>query len=437
MSRAEENREASPLLAILRARIEREGPLPIDAYMRICLAHPEHGYWRSAESIGTGGDFITSPEISQVFGELIGVWCAVVWQGMGSPAPMRLVELGPGRGTLMRDALRAARSVPPFLAAATVHLIEASAPLRAMQEKTLTPMARRTRPAPPLPPGERAVRHDLRAPQSHRESSSEETARKSFGEQGEGGLATEGNEGPLTPTLSPRGEGDAAVRGGVPIEWHEAIGEVPEGPAIVIANEFLDALPIRQLVFADGAWHERVVDVDASGALQFAVGPRATGGTEELATSPRPGAIVELRAGEDELLAQLAGRGSPLIGLFIDYGPAQPATGDTLQAVRRHAWVDPLSRPGRTDLTAHVQFARLAGKARAAGLVADGPVTQAQFLGRLGVAERAARLMAANPKQAGEIEAGVQRLISPTGMGELFKVMAVRSQSLLPAIPFA
>jgi len=223
----------------------------------------------------------------------------------------------------------------------------------------------------------------------------------------------------------------------VPIEWHEAIGEVPEGPAIVIANEFLDALPIRQLVFADGAWHERVVDVDASGALQFAVGPRATGGTEELATSPRPGAIVELRAGEDELLAELAGRGSPLIGLFIDYGPAQPATGDTLQAVRRHAWVDPLSRPGRTDLTAHVQFARLAGKARAAGLVADGPVTQAQFLGRLGVAERAARLMAANPKQAGEIEAGVQRLISPTGMGELFKVMAVRSQSLLPAIPFA
>src|SRR5438128_1930068 len=164
--------EGLALLAILRARIEREGPLPVDAYMRTCLAHPEHGYWRSAESIGTGGDFITAPEISQVFGELIGVWCAVVWQGMGGPAPLRLVELGPGRGTLMRDALRAARSVPPFLAAATVHLIEASAPLRAMQEKTLTPMARRTRPAPPLPPGERAVRHDLRAPQSHRESSS-------------------------------------------------------------------------------------------------------------------------------------------------------------------------------------------------------------------------------------------------------------------------
>src|SRR5207244_2238763 len=131
------NREASPLLAILRARIEREGPLPVDAYMRVCLAHPEHGYWRSAESIGTGGDFITAPEISQVFGELIGLWCVVVWQSMGSPAPLCLVELGPGRGTLMRDALRAAQSVPSFLAAITVHLIETSAPLRAMQQQTL------------------------------------------------------------------------------------------------------------------------------------------------------------------------------------------------------------------------------------------------------------------------------------------------------------
>jgi len=310
---------------------------------------------------------------------------------MGSPAPLRLVELGPGRGTLMRDALRAARSVPPFLAAATVHLIETSAPLRAIQQRTL----------------------------------------------GSNPVVSLSNHGDAPAAVLRQAQDEGGMRWPVPIEWHEAIGEVPEGAAIVIANEFLDALPIRQLVFVDGAWHERVVDVDASGALQFAVGPSATGGTEELATSPRPGAIVELRAGEDELLAELAGRGSPLIGLFIDYGPAQPATGDTLQAVRRHAWVDPMSRPGRTDLTAHVQFARLAGKARAAGLVADGPLTQAQFLGRLGVAERAARLMAANPKQAGEIEAGVQRLISPTGMGELFKVMAVRSQSLLPAIPFA
>jgi SAM-dependent MidA family methyltransferase len=390
MSSAEENREASPLLAVLRARIEREGPLPIDAYMRTCLAHPEHGYWRNAESIGTGGDFITAPEISQVFGELIGLWCAVVWQSMGNPAPLRLVELGPGRGTLMGDALRAARSVPSFLTATTVHLIETSAPLRAIQQQTL----------------------------------------------GSNPVVSLSNHGDASAAVLRQAQDKGGMRWPVPIDWHEAIDQVPDGPAIVIANEFLDALPIRQLVFVDGAWRERVVDVDAQGTLQFAVGPRATRGTEELATSPPPGAIVELRAGEDELLAQLAGRGSPLVALFIDYGPAQPATGDTLQAVRRHAWVDPLSRPGRTDLTAHVQFASLAGKVRAAGLVADGPMTQAEFLGRLGVAERAARLMAANPRQAGDIEAAVQRLISPTGMGELFKAMAVRSQSLPPTVPF-
>ena len=137
MSGADDNGEPSPLLAILRARIEQEGPMPVDAYMRACLADPEHGYWQLPETIGGSGDFITAPEISQVFGELIGVWCAVAWQSMGAPAPLRLVELGPGRGTLMRDVLRAARAVPPFLAAVSVHLIEIGAPLREAQRRTL------------------------------------------------------------------------------------------------------------------------------------------------------------------------------------------------------------------------------------------------------------------------------------------------------------
>ena len=156
MSGADDGSEASPLLAVLRARIEREGPLPVDAYMRACIADPEHGYWQRSQTIGTGGDFITAPEISQVFGELLGLWCAVAWQGMGCPSSVRLVELGPGRGTLMRDVLRAARAMPPFLAAATVHLIEISAPLRQMQRQTLSTPSSCTSPAPPLPSGERA-----------------------------------------------------------------------------------------------------------------------------------------------------------------------------------------------------------------------------------------------------------------------------------------
>jgi SAM-dependent MidA family methyltransferase len=400
MSNARADDGEAALLARLRERIRRDGPMPVDRYMRVCQADPEHGYWQRAGSIGAGGDFITAPEISQVFGELIGLWCAVVWQGMGRPAPLRLIELGPGRGTLMRDALRAAGKVPGFLDATTVHLIEASAPLRGLQRQAFPP---------PL-----------------------------WGRDREGGIAEHRRLGfppPLTPPhvvsktrLRHDGEGKRP-----PIAWHEALDQVPDGPAIVIANEFLDALPIRQLLFLDGVWRERVVEIDAQGDLGFAAGPRVE---FEFEGRPEQGAILELRAGEDELLAQLARRQVPHVALFIDYGPAEPAYGDTLQAVHRHAWVDPLSLPGIADLTAHVQFASLARKARAAGLAADGPITQAEFLGSLGIAERAARLMAANPDQAGEIETAAQRLMSPTGMGELFKVMAVRSGTLPPPPPF-
>lgn len=216
--------------------------------------------------------------------------------------------------------------------------------------------------------------------------------------------------------------------------WHDTFGDVPEGPSIVIANEFLDALPIRQLVFGNDGWRERVVALDAQGALRFAIGDDAAHAGET--PTPPPGATVELRAGEDALLAELVRRTEPCVALFIDYGPAEPAYGDTLQAVRRHAYVDPLSAPGAADLTAHVHFAALADKARRAGLAADGPLTQAEFLACLGIAERTARLMAANPGRAGTLEAGTQRLVSPTGMGSLFKVLAVRSPHLPPPPPF-
>jgi NADH dehydrogenase [ubiquinone] 1 alpha subcomplex assembly factor 7 len=351
-----------PLLAKLRARILRDGPLPVDQYMQACLTDPEHGYWRKPASIGADGDFTTAPEISQTFGELIGLWCAVAWQSLGQPLPLRLIELGPGRGTLMRDALRAAKLVPGFLDAIRVDLIEISPPMRERQRETLAA----------------SVPHHL--------------------------------------------------------AWHESLGDVPEGPAIVLANEFLDALPIRQLVSTDGAWHERVVEADPNGGLRFRIGDPAH---DADGRAPGPaGAVLELRAGEDVVLAQLAARRSPLLALFIDYGPADDATGDTLQALHRHAYVDPLRAPGTADLTAHVAFAQLARKARVAALAADGPLSQAEFLGGLGIAERAARLMAANPDQASEIETGVQRLLSPTGMGQLFKVLSVRSRSLPPCVPF-
>jgi SAM-dependent MidA family methyltransferase len=355
------------LRAELAERIRRDGPLAVDRFMQACLDHPVHGYWRKPNIIGAGGDFVTAPEISQVFGELIGLWCAVVWQAMGRPAPVRLVELGPGRGTLMRDALRAARVLPGFVGAAFVHLVEVSAPLRRVQGETLL--------------------------------------------SGQKGRAL-------------------AAR----LAWHEAMDEVPAGPAIVIANEFLDALPIRQLVCRRQVWHERVVALGPDGHFGFEAGDAV----DFASTAPPPGegAIVELRAGEEQLLATLAARAEPLAALFIDYGTAAEAFGDTLQAVRGHAYTDPLAEPGAADVTAHVHFAALALKARAAGLAADGPLTQAEFLGRLGIVERTARLMAANPARAGEIEAATQRLMSPAGMGQLFKAMAVRSPALPVPPPF-
>jgi SAM-dependent MidA family methyltransferase len=352
------------LLAVLSERIRCNGPMRVDEFMRACAGDPLYGYHQKLHSIGTAGDFVTAPEISQVFGELVGLWCAVTWEAMAKPEPVRLVELGPGRGTLMRDALRAAQMVPGFLAAASVHLVEISDPLRRVQHETLR--------------------------------------------SGDRGHAP-------------------------PVSWHGTMAEVPAGAAVVIANEFLDALPVRQLVHDGQVWRERVVALGRDGRLQF-----ATGDAVELssATAPARDAILELRPGEDDILAALAARTAPQLSLFIDYGPGEASYGDTLQAVRGHAYIDPLAAPGAADLTAHVQFGPLAGKARAHGLAADGPMTQAEFLGRLGAVERTARLMAANPVRAGEIEAATQRLLSPSGMGQLFKTMIVRSLDAPTSPPF-
>lgn len=349
------------LIGLLRERIRRDGPLPLDSFMQVCQAEPRHGYWLAA-SIGTDGDFITAPEISQVFGEIIGLWAAIGWQRMGRPAPLRLIELGPGRGTLMGDGLRAARLLPAFLASLSVHLIERSPALRQLQEAHL-------------------------------------------------------------------------LRSGPPaIAWHASLSQVPPGPAIVIGNEFLDALPVRQLVFGDDGWRERTVELNADGTLAFGLGDVVA--FQGLVT-PRPGDVAEIRSGEDELLGEFKCRADPLLAVFIDYGPAQHGYGDTLQAVRRHSYVHPLRDPGRSDVTAHVQFAALADKARAAGFATDGPMTQAEFFGRLGMVERAARLMAQAPSSAHEIEAGVKRLMAPTGMGGQFKVLVVRSPQLPSPEPFA
>src|SRR5262245_19277820 len=250
MPSAEATGRAAGLLALLRERIRREGPMRVDAYMAACLADPVHGYWNKPHSIGADGDFITAPEISQVFGELLGLWAATTWQGMGQPAPVRLIELGPGRGTLMRDALRAAELVTPFRAALSVHLIEKSPALRGMQRALL------------------------------------------------------------------------ASAGAPAFVWHEHLNAVPPGPAIIIGNEFLDALPIRQLVFGEGGWRERLIELDSAGALRFALGEVVPFRGH---APPQPGDVAELRSDEEAILAELKRRAAPVSALLIDYGPAEPA----------------------------------------------------------------------------------------------------------------
>jgi NADH dehydrogenase [ubiquinone] 1 alpha subcomplex assembly factor 7 len=355
----------TPLLRELRAVIAHEGPISVERYMALCLSHPVHGYYATRDPLGAAGDFTTAPEISQMFGELIGLWAASVWDGMGRPDPLRLIELGPGRGTLAADALRAARALPGFLDALDLHLVETSPVLRAKQSKAL---------------------------------------------QG----------------------------GPVAVSWHEDLGEIPDGAGIVIANEFLDALPIRQYVRTKRGWCERLVGLSEDG-LSFGL----AGEPERGLNAPAPaGTVLEIPAAGIALMRRLAGRlvASGGAALVVDYGAARDGRGDTLQAVKGHAFADPLGEPGEADLTAHVDFAALAEAARQRGARAYEPVTLGDFLRALGIETRAAALKArATPPQVAAIESGLRRLTGDGSgeMGELFKVMAVTDPTLGPPPGFS
>ena len=353
-----------PLEAEIRRRIAAAGAMPVNEYMTLCLTDGEHGYYTTRDPLGARGDFITAPEVSQMFGEMIGLWMAAVWKQMGSPENLRVIELGPGRGTMMKDALRAAKVMPDFREAVVMHLVEISPALEAQQERTLEHLA-------------------------------------------------------------------------MPMYWHPALNDVPKGPAIILANEFFDALPVHQAVKAEFGWHERRVEIDPSGNLAFAAAPEPLPHFERLLPpalhNAPPGSIFEWRADNVamELGRRLARDGGA--ALVIDYGHAESAAGDTLQAVGQHAFADPLTAPGNIDLTAHVDFQALARAVEAMGASGFGPLTQAEFLRRLGIETRAASLKAKAAEAARvDIDAALTRLIGEdrTGMGALFKVAAFAHPAL-------
>ena len=370
-------RRDTPLALKLKERILRDGPITVEQYMTACLYDPEHGYYVHRPAIGAAGDFITAPEISQIFGELIGLWCAAVWRQMGAPKVFNLIELGPGRGTLMKDMLRATRHATGFHTAVRVTLIESNVLLRDAQAKTL----------------------------------------------GETGFDIRWQPG---IDASARTEGLAI-------------------PTIIIGNEYLDCQPKKQFVRLSEGWVERRVHINGLGKLDFCLNdpfdyPAVAWGphvTQPVFPQARDGDIIE--TGRAEGMIDLAMSPWPrAAALLIDYGHTEPLTGDTLQTVRNHRYEHPLTSPGEADLTMHVDFAALGHGAHVGSKLAiDGPTTQAEFLGSLGIMERASRLMAANPAKAAQIEAGVARLMSPTGMGSRFKAIGLRSPHLppLPGFP--
>jgi len=342
--------------------IRAHGPMTIAAYMAVALHDPDCGYYARRNPLGACGDFVTAPEISQIFGELIGLWSTDLWRLMGSPNPVILAELGPGRGTLMADFLRATRHVDGLHEALRAYLVEASPLLRETQRQTLK---------------------------------------------------------------------------GIEPVWVSSFDEVPDGPLLLVANEFIDALPIRQLVRGRTHWAERMVATDASSRLAFADGPESRALSLLVPSALRdagPGAVVEICPAAATLATILAERlaRQPGAALFIDYGYAEGSPGNTLTAISAHRGASVLDRPGEADLSAHVDFAAFAETARTAGAAVHGPVTQSAFLTALGAEARLAALLRnADFAQCGALETGLRRLIDPQEMGTLFKVLAVTS----PGIP--
>lgn len=330
--------DKTPLERLLEARIAADGPMTVAEVMALCLGHPEHGYYMAGQPFGASGDFVTAPEISQIFGEMIGVWASAVWQSMGRPERLRLVELGPGRGTLMADLIRVAAQTG-LADAAEVWMIETSPRLVAEQRRQ-------------VPKARHAARLD----------------------------------------------------------------KVPKGPMLLVANEFLDALPMRQFIAGAEGWHERCVGL-VDGRLAFGLAPALPGAAAEGAWVERSTALEQVTA---EVAARLAAEGGA--ALFIDYGyraNRRPA-GPTLQAVHRHRKVDPLHRPGETDLTWLIDFD---GLAQALSPLHCRIAPQGDFLAQMGVGHRAAQLASATPGEAEAIADALERLTGPGTMGRLFHVL--------------
>lgn len=338
----------------LARMIEACGPISVDVFMTHALYDPQAGYYATRLPLGSGGDFTTSPEISQIFGELIGLWVAQSWLDLGSPTPFHLIELGPGRGTQMVDMLRVCQKVPGFMVALKLHLVETNPRLREAQRHALA-------------------------------------------------------------TFSAR--------------WHDSLEDVPNGNSCIVANEFLDCLPVRQFVRGEKGWHEKLVGTDPTGRLAFGLGPILPEAPACASPNDAVGAVREQSPGLAAFVGTMARRLRAASGraLIIDYGDPSGQAGDSFQALLRHQKIHPLDHVGEADLTAHVDFAAVISLAKASGLGTSGPISQRRFLQGLGIEARRDALVRANPHCESDLTESVERLIGEAHMGELFHAVALES----------
>lgn len=337
------------LADLLIRQIAANGPITLADFMADCLMHPVHGYYTTRDPFGQAGDFTTAPEISQMFGELLGLCLAQYWQDNGAPQSFTLAELGPGRGTLMADVLRATRGVPGFHAAVQVALVETSPTLRTFQGRTLAPRR---------------------------------------------------------------------------VEWLDHTGSLPDAPLYLLANEFFDALPIRQFTRHRDGWCETILGLNGGKLSLGRSAPAPLIALDHRLGDTVIGEVVETCPGATQIMASIADRinCNGGLALIVDYG-GWHSRGNTFQAMQAHAYTDPLLAPGEADLTAHVDFEALATAARPARAAY---VTQGTLLGNLGIATRSARLAAALTGEALQSHLlATRRLTDPAEMGELFKALAV------------
>lgn len=345
----------TPLEKLLKDRIRESGPIDVGTYMAEALGHPEYGYYMTRDPFGRSGDFTTAPEVSQMFGELLGAWCADVWIKLGQPEKIQLVECGPGRGTLMVDLLRGTKAIPGFHDSLQIVCVETSPVLREKQQNALA---------------------------------------------------------------------------GHNVSWCENLNDPllqnGQEPLLFLANELLDALPARQLVFHKGQWRERMIELNNEGDFIFRPSPY-----EIKMPVPVQGQemdVFEFSPARENFVGQVADLLKQRTGaaLFIDYGHAKPATGDTLQAIKGHEYAPVFKDVGEADLTSHVDFSALVRCAKDKKVSVAGVATQGVFLQNLGIAMRAEALMRGHETaQKEDVIKALHRLTAPDQMGTLFKVMGL------------